>query len=117
MLSQPLARWAMRRLRRDVAHPQSVQHEVLQSLVSKGKATAFGRDHDLQDGLSVAEFQARVPVRDYEGLRTYMERAVKGERDVVWPGVPLYFCKTSGTTSGAKFIPLTTDSMPNQRRR
>ena len=113
MLSQPLARWAMRRLRRDVAHPQSVQREVLQSLVSKGKATAFGRDHDLQDGLSVAEFQARVPVRDYEGLRTYMERAVKGERDVVWPGVPLYFCKTSGTTSGAKFIPLTKDSMPN----
>ena len=42
-----------------------------------------------------------------------MERAVKGEEDVVWPGVPLYFCKTSGTTSGAKFIPLTKDSMPN----
>ena len=112
-LSLPLARWAMRRLRKSVSDPVKAQWDVLSALLAKGKATAFGRDHDLKDGLSVAEFQARVPVRDYEGLRGYMERAVKGEEDVVWPGVPLYFCKTSGTTSGAKFIPLTKDSMPN----
>ena len=88
-LSLPLARWAMRRLRKSVSDPVAAQQDVMAALLAKGKATAFGRDHDLKDGLSVAAFQARVPVRDYEGLRGYMERAVKGEEDVVWPGVPL----------------------------
>ena len=54
-----------------------------------------------------------VPVRDYEGLKGYVERVVAGEHDVLWPGLPKYFCKTSGTTSGAKYIPLTEDSLPN----
>ena len=112
-LSLPLARWAMRRLRKDVAQPGDAQREVLASLLARGARTAFGRDHGLRAGMSVAEYQARVPVRDYEGLRSYMDRAVQGEEDVVWPGKPLYFCKTSGTTSGAKYIPLTEDSMPN----
>ena len=112
-LSLPLARWAMRRLRKDVAQPGDAQREVLASLLARGARTTFGRDHGLREGMSVAEFQARVPVRDYEGLRGYMDRAVQGEEDVVWPGKPLYFCKTSGTTSGAKYIPLTEDSMPN----
>ena len=81
-LSLPLARWAMRRLRKSVSDPVIAQRDVLSALLAKGKATAFGRDHGLKDGLSVAEFQARVPVRDYEGLRGYMERAVKGAEDV-----------------------------------
>ena len=112
-LSLPLARWAMRKLRRSVAHPVQAQDSVLQSLLRDGSRTAFGADHGLNEGMSVAEFQRAVPVRDYEGLRGYMDRAVEGEENVVWPGKPLYFCKTSGTTSGAKFIPLTKDSMPN----
>ena len=103
----------MRRLRKDVAQPGDAQREVLASLLAHGARTAFGRDHGLRAGMSVAEYQTRVPVRDYEGLRSYMDRAVQGEEDVVWPGKPLYFCKTSGTTSGAKYIPLTEDSMPN----
>ena len=103
----------MRRLRKDVAQPGDAQREVLASLLASGARTAFGRDHGLRAGMSVAEYQARVPVRDYEGLRSYIDRAVQGEEDVVWPGKPLYFCKTSGTTSGAKYIPLTKDSMPN----
>ena len=112
-LSLPLARWAMKKLRRSVAHPVQAQDAVLQSLLRDGSRTAFGADHGLSEGMSVAEFQRAVPVRDYEGLRGYMDRAVEGEENVVWPGRPLYFCKTSGTTSGAKFIPLTKDSMPN----
>ena len=112
-LSLPVARWAMKRLRQSVADPRGAQQGVLDSLLAQGARTAFGKDHGLRPGLSVAEFQSQVPVRDYEGLRPYMDRAVKGEADVVWPGMPLYFCKTSGTTSGAKYIPLTKDSMPN----
>ena len=112
-LSLPVARWAMKRLRQSVADPRGAQQGVLDMLLAQGARTAFGKDHGLRPGLSVAEFQSQVPVRDYEGLRPYMDRAVKGEADVVWPGMPLYFCKTSGTTSGAKYIPLTKDSMPN----
>ena len=112
-LSLPVARWAMKRLRQSVADSRGAQQGVLDRLLAKGARTAFGKDHGLRPGLSVAEFQSQVPVRDYEGLRPYMDRAVKGEADVVWPGMPLYFCKTSGTTSGAKYIPLTKDSMPN----
>ena len=93
---------------------------MLESLVKGAAQTAFGRDHGL-DGLAAisdardrrAAFKAAVPVRDYEGLKPYVERVVAGERDVLWPGLPKYFCKTSGTTSGAKYIPLTADSLPN----
>ena len=113
MLSKPLARWAIRRLRRNVSQPAQAQREVLADLVAAAENTAFGRDHGLAKGMDVADYQRAVPVRDYEGLKGYMDRAVAGEADVLWPGVPLYFCKTSGTTSGAKYIPLTKDSMPN----
>ncbi|MDG1674906.1 MAG: GH3 auxin-responsive promoter family protein, partial [Flavobacteriales bacterium] len=111
--SIPFARWAMRRLRKNVARPSEAQAEVLEALLRGGAKTAFGRDHGLKRGLTAADFAERVPVRDYEGLKPYVDRAVMGEEDVLWPGRPLYFCKTSGTTSGAKYIPLTKDSMPN----
>lgn len=82
--------------------------------------TAFGRDHGLAGIAAMdsareraAAFREAVPLRDYEALRPYVERVVAGERDVLWPGMPKYFCKTSGTTSGAKYIPLTEDSLPN----
>ena len=74
-------------------------------LWERARETAFGRDHGFQPGMTVQAFQERVPVRDYEGLKGYVDRAVAGEQNVLWPGEPLYFCKTSGTTSGAKFIP------------
>ena len=112
-MSLPLARWAMRRLRKNVARPAVAQARVLEALLREAQRTAFGRDHGLKPGLTSAEFAECVPVRDYEGLKSYVDRAVKGEEDVLWPGRPLYFCKTSGTTSGAKYIPLTKDSMPN----
>ena len=103
----------MRRVRRQVADPVAAQRVVLSSLVERARETAFGRDHGFQPGMTLRAFQECVPVRDYEGLKGYVDRAVEGEQDVLWPGEPLYFCKTSGTTSGAKFIPLTADSMPN----
>ena len=89
------------------------QRRVFERLVEQGAATRFGRDHGLKRGMTYAEFCDAVPVRDYEKLKPWVDRAVAGEKDVLWPGEPLYFCKTSGTTSGAKFIPITRDSMPN----
>ena len=103
----------MRKVQERVQHPREAQAKVLRNLLAAGTSTAFGVDHGLKVGMSVEAFRKAVPVRDYEGLKSYIERAVRGEPDVLWPGKPLYFCKTSGTTSGAKYIPLTKDSMPN----
>lgn len=110
--------WAKRRIRavqRWSAHPAAQQRQVLQQLVRTAANTAFGKDHDfagIRPTHLVAGFQARVPVRSYEELLPYVERAVAGEADVLWPGKPLYFAKTSGTTAGAKYIPLTKESVP-----
>lgn len=93
-------------------NPIETQENIFQELVSKASDTVFGKDHNFQKITSHKEFAQHVPIRDYEELRPYVERVVAGETDILWPGKPLYFAKTSGTTSGAKYIPLTKDSMP-----
>lgn len=92
--------------------PVAAQQRVFASLLKDAANTAFGRDHGFAQIRSFADFAARVPVRDYEELRPYIDRVVAGEENVLWPGKPVYFAKTSGTTSGAKYIPLTKESMP-----
>jgi hypothetical protein len=93
-------------------NPVETQQKVFRSLVERASATAFGKDHGFDGIKTFADFAEKVPVRDYEELRPYIEKVVKGQEDILWPGKPLYFAKTSGTTSGAKYIPLTQDSMP-----
>lgn len=93
-------------------NPVETQQKVFRDLVSKASGTAFGKDHDFGNITSFEDFATKVPVRDYEALKNYVDRVVKGEEGVLWPGKPLYFAKTSGTTSGAKYIPLTKESMP-----
>lgn len=101
-----------RQTRKWSENPVEAQRKVLRELIASAKGTAFGRDHDFAAIQHPADFAARVPVRDYEALRPYVDRVVRGEADILWPGKPLYFAKTSGTTSGAKYIPLTKASMP-----
>jgi hypothetical protein len=93
-------------------NPVITQQKVLQNLINEAQNTAFGKDHDFATITNAQEFSQKVPVRDYEALRSYVDRVVQGEADVLWKGKPLYFAKTSGTTSGAKYIPLTKESMP-----
>lgn len=93
-------------------NPVQTQANVLADLVEQAKYTAFGKDHDFKVITNAKTFAQQVPIRDYEGLKPYVDRVVKGEEDVLWKGKPLYFAKTSGTTSGAKYIPLTKESMP-----
>ena len=112
-LAIPFARWTTRAVDRRAVNATKAQQKVLEELVKEGAKTAFGKDHGLDQVRTPADFRGAVPVRDYEELEGYIHRAVEGESDVLWPGKPMYFCKTSGTTSGAKFIPLTKDSMPN----
>lgn len=93
-------------------NPIETQDKVFQHLISEAVNTQFGKDHDFININSHANFIKRVPIRDYEELKPYIERVVSGESNILWKGKPLYFAKTSGTTSGAKYIPITTESMP-----
>jgi hypothetical protein len=95
-----------------VNDPVNTQKKVFEQLLKEAKDTAFGQDHNFVSISSYDDFVKQVPVRDYEGLKPYVDRVVAGESDVLWKGKPLYFAKTSGTTSGAKYIPLTKESMP-----
>src|SRR5690606_8522806 len=94
------------------SQPEVTQLKVFADLIRSAENTAFGRDHDFKNIRSYDDFARQVPIRDYEGLKEYVDRAVAGEPDVLWKGKPLYFATTSGTTSGAKYIPLTKESMP-----
>ncbi|WP_413999732.1 GH3 auxin-responsive promoter family protein [Flavobacterium sp. W1B] len=94
------------------ANPIASQKAVFLELIKEAKQTQFGIDHHFNQIKTYEDFTKQVPVRDYEGLKSYVDRVVKGEENVLWKGKPLYFAKTSGTTSGAKYIPLTKESMP-----
>ncbi len=107
------ARLVYKNIRRDALCAVECQDEVMRTLLSAGVKTSFGNDHRMRDVRNYAEWKEALPVVEYETLMPYIERAKAGERDVLWPGKPKYFCKTSGTTSGTKYIPLTNDSMPN----
>jgi hypothetical protein len=112
-LVKPLAKRIAKNIDRWASDAVGAQREVFQELVATGKRTAFGKEHHFDQINSIEAFQGEVPVQDYEGIKHYIERIKQGEADVLWKGYPKYFAKTSGTTSGVKYIPLTKDSMPN----
>jgi phenylacetate-coenzyme A ligase PaaK-like adenylate-forming protein len=112
VLAIPFAKQVKKRVYKWAMQPHRTQEKVFKKLISKAKNTAFGKDHQFDEIVSYRDFRDRVPVNDYEGLRSYVDRIVAGEEDVLWKGKPIYFAKTSGTTSGAKYIPITKDSMP-----
>ena len=93
-------------------NPIETQQKVFENLIRQAKNTQFGVDHHFDQIKTFEDFTKNVPVRDYEGLKSYVDKVVKGEENILWKGKPLYFAKTSGTTSGAKYIPLTKESMP-----
>ncbi|REC80245.1 hypothetical protein DRF60_00580 [Chryseobacterium elymi] len=90
------------------------QEALLLSLVKTAQKTLFGREHDFENIQSIKEFQDRVPVADYEDLKPYIERVKKGQANILWTETPEYFAKTSGTTSGSKYIPISKEGMPFQ---
>ncbi|MFD2529640.1 MULTISPECIES: GH3 auxin-responsive promoter family protein [Polaribacter] len=108
----PFAKIATKKVYKWANKPHKTQDKVFKNLISKGKKTAFGIDHNFDTISNYEDFKKQVKVQDYEGLRKYVDRIVDGEENVLWPGKPLYFAKTSGTTSGAKYIPITKESMP-----
>ncbi|MBU2900564.1 GH3 family domain-containing protein [Maribacter dokdonensis] len=97
-----------------VNNPIETQEKVFKSLIAKGAETKFGKDHNFKTIKKHSDFIAQVPVRDYEELKSYVNLAVEGQENILWPGKPRYFAKTSGTTSGAKYIPITEGSIKEQ---
>ncbi len=111
--SKILARQVLKKIRRESVDAVKCQQNVFHTLICDARQTVFGRDHSFQDIDSHQDFVSAVPIREYEAFESYINRWKQGESDVLWKGKPLYFCKTSGTTSGTKYIPLTRESMPN----
>jgi hypothetical protein len=93
-------------------HAIQHQHRIFRELITKARNTRFGQDHHFELINSYEDFKMRVPIRDYEGLKEYIDLLKKGDQDILWPGVPEYFAKTSGTTSGTKYIPMSRESTP-----
>ena len=113
VLSKPLAYYTARQMQLWNKHAVQMQERIFQQLLIGGRETAFGQDHWLKSVKNYEAFRQQVPVKDYEGLKPYIERIKNGEESILWPGKPLYLSKTSGTTSGVKYIPITRASIPN----
>lgn len=94
------------------SNPIETQQKVFKSLIKEASKTKFGKDHHFDQIKTFEDFAKHVPVRDYEALREYVDLVVQGKENILWKGKPVYFAKTSGTTSGAKYIPLTKESIP-----
>ncbi|MBL7766793.1 MAG: GH3 auxin-responsive promoter family protein [Chitinophagaceae bacterium] len=112
LLAKPFASLVYQSIRNGMQHAVADQDKWLKSLTAKAVHTQFGKDHHFDQIRDHASYQQAVPIRDYEDFKPYIERMLKGESNILWSGKPQYFAKTSGTTSGAKYIPLTHDSIP-----
>lgn len=113
LLSLPFAKYVVRKNKKWRNNAVKVQNKLLLSLIKQAQNTQFGKDHNFTEITNYTQWKASVPIRDYEGLKNYIQQIIDGKDSVLWPGVPLYFCKTSGTTSGTKYIPISKESMEN----
>lgn len=109
--------WAKKHVKETEIYKQNAvedQEKLLLSLVKTAEKTLFGREHRFENIQNVQDFQKQVNISDYEELKPYIERVKKGQRNILWTDTPEYFAKTSGTTSGAKYIPISKEGMPYQ---
>ena len=113
ILAKILSKYVKKQIKNWSENPHETQEKVFKSLMSSAKNTQFGRDHHFSKIKSYEDYKKNVPVRDYEGLRPYVNEILSGKKDVLWKGAPTYLAKTSGTTSGEKYIPISKESMPN----
>ena len=113
LLAKPFAAWVVSKQKSWMRFPAQTQQAVFESIIDQAKDTTFGKDHGFSSIRNHADFVKQVPIRDYEGLKEYVELIKSGQSNILWPGKPLYFAKTSGTTSGTKYIPISKDSIGN----
>lgn len=106
IIAKPFASLVANQIKKEAHNSVRHQQAILQMLLSKAQVTAFGREHTFEQLTYHKEFAEAVPIRDYEAFKPYIEKIKAGEENILWKGKPLYFAKTSGTTSGVKYIPI-----------
>jgi len=111
-LAFPFAQFISKKIKKEMMQALTHQEQTLQMLLSKAQKTVFGKDHHFDQIHTPQEFREAVPVRDYEQIKSYIEEVKSGKENILWKGKPVYFAKTSGTTSGAKYIPISNVSIP-----
>src|SRR5882757_7156087 len=112
-LAKPFASYISRQVKKDMVNALEDQQKIFQELLKIGQSTVFGAEHRLGEVKTYEEFVQAVPIRDYEQYKPYIEQVKQGKHNVLWKGQPIYLAKTSGTTSGVKYIPITKESIPN----
>jgi hypothetical protein len=113
ILAKPFANYIYKQIKKQMEHAVQDQQTIFNNLIKVGTKTEFGKDHNFETIKTHEDFVKQVPIRDYEQLKPYIEKIKKGKHNVLWKGKPIYFAKTSGTTSGVKYIPITKESIPN----
>jgi len=111
-IAKLFAKYIVIKVKKDAANALNTQEQIFIHLITNAAQTKFGKDHHFAKIKSYEDYKNTVPIKDYEGLKPYFDNMVAGEKDVLWPGKPLYFAKTSGTTSGVKYIPISKESIP-----
>jgi len=113
LLAKPFAKHVHKQIKKDMLNAVQDQQLIFKQLIKSAVQTEFGKDHQFSEIKNHSDFVAQVPIRDYEQFKPYIEKIKQGKHNVLWKGQPIYFAKTSGTTSGVKYIPITKDSIPN----
>jgi hypothetical protein len=112
-LAKPFAGYVHKQIIKGMGTALVDQQSIFEYLMKAGAKTEFGKEHGFSDIQSYQDFIRQVPIRDYEAFKPYIEKIKQGKHNVLWKGQPLYFAKTSGTTSGIKYIPISKDSISN----
>src|SRR5687768_9247530 len=112
-LAKPFANYIYKGVRKGMLTAVQDQENILKELLKVGRDTDFGKDHNFNTIGSYEDFKKQVPIRDYEQFRPYIDKIKDGKHNVLWKGKPIYLAKTSGTTSGVKYIPISKESIDN----
>jgi hypothetical protein len=113
LLAKPFASIVANKIRKEMQRAVEDQEAILEELIKTGRKTEFGKDHHFDNIHSYNDYKQAVPIRDYEQFKPYINKIKDGKQNVLWKGLPIYLAKTSGTTSGVKYIPITKDSISN----
>ena len=113
LLAKPFAGYIHKQVKKQMETAVADQLSIFNSLIKVGAKTMFGKEHGFEGIKTMEDFARLVPIREYEQFKPYIEKIKEGKHNILWKGQPLYFAKTSGTTSGVKYIPITKDSIPN----
>ena len=113
LLAKPFAGYIHKQIKKGMDTAVEDQQNLFKELLKNAALTDFGKEHGFKDIKTAADFTKQVPIRDYEQFKPYIEKIKQGKHNVLWKGQPIYLAKTSGTTSGVKYIPITKDSIPN----